>query len=584
MAFPKAQKRCRNFYSNGEPKDPPCPRQRNCRFLHPDDPDWGLYSFASEHPSPRRSSFNSRHDPPNMRYGARSPPPPPRRRSKERRDHWRERERDGEPRSYENGSRRSDSRDEGSRRSSISVNATTPNNPPKGTGTQNRVSQPTQPRPPSPPAMPALPPLPPDMPVASIGHRKPIEKAPSMDEKVNVWSERISLVTTAVRLQAEIAKIADEERSMHQTMNTTHFETLPDMDRTAHTDRLTALARRKQEVERKVQDEVEKLARSDTWPVQQPQPQARAYPQDMSKYIDELKGTAAEIHTLLSDMSSRISGRQPRPASLPPRNAVDTNGGPPAKRRRLSDADEERIDHSRTASSPRLSSSPSSATLNSLSERLANIEDRLVAFENDMSTLTNDVDNDLGARLEYRLDDLLSQRMVDGVGEKLDGVEQKLDLAARDLEEFKEHVAELDSGADDVANGITDLAQTLHQLVIEPDNVEQRLIKSEEIQSNQHAQIQAIQAALAAHMSQPPPHNLPPAPTYPLNSEVVIETLEGLLQDSIRRKVLPSLLEMQETVEGAVKQRNEELQKVFGKRFDLLRMGIGQLEKKILQS
>ncbi|KAG5221287.1 ATP-dependent rRNA helicase [Salix suchowensis] len=325
------------------------------------------------------------------------------------------------------------------------------------------------------------------------------------------------------------------------------------MDRTTHTDRLTALARRKQEVERKVQDEVEKLARSDTWPVQQPQPQARAYPQDMSKYIDELKGTAAEIHTLLSDMSSRISGRQPRPASLPPRNAVDTNGGPPAKRRRLSDADEERIDHSRTASSPRLSSSPSSATLNSLSERLANIEDRLVAFENDMSTLTNDVDNDLGARLEYRLDDLLSQRMVDGVGEKLDGVEQKLDLAARDLEEFKEHVAELDSGADDVANGITDLAQTLHQLVIEPDNVEQRLIKSEEIQSNQHAQIQAIQAALAAHMSQPPPHNLPPAPTYPLNSEVVIETLEGLLQDSIRRKVLPSLLEMQETVEGRVR-------------------------------
>lgn len=405
-----------------------------------------------------------------------------------------------------------------------------------------------------------------------------------MDEKVNVWSERISLVTTAVRLQAEIAKIADEERSMGQTMNTTHFETLPERDRTAHTDRLAALARRKQEVERKVQEEVEKLARSDTWPVQQPQPQARTSPQDVSKYIDELKGTAAEIHTLLSDMSSGISGRQPQPAPLPPRNGVDTNGGPPAKRRRLSDADEERIDHSRAASSPRLSSSPSSATLNSLSERLANIEDRLVAFENDMSTLTNDVDNDLGARLEDRLDELLSQKMVDDVGEKLDGVEQKLDLAARDLEEFKEHVAELDSGADDVANGITDLAQTLHQLVIEPDNVEQRLIKVEEFQSNQHAQIQAIQAALAAHMSQPPPQNLPTAPTYPLNSEVVIETLEGLLEDSIRRKVLPSLQEMQTTVEGAVKQRNEELQQVFGKKFELLRMGIGQLEKKILQS
>ncbi|KAF7440507.1 hypothetical protein PC9H_000852 [Pleurotus ostreatus] len=576
MAFPKAPKRCRNFHSNGEPKDPPCPRQRSCRFLHPDDPDWGLYSSASGHASPRRSSFSSRHDPPNMRYGARSPSPPRRRRSKEGRDHWRERERerDREPRPYENGSKRSDSRDEGSRRSSISVNAPTPNNSQRGTGTQN----PTQPRLSSPPAMPALPPPPPDMPVASTSHRKPIEKAPSMDEKVNVWSERISLVTTAVRLQAEIAKIADEERSMRQTMNTTHFETLPERDRTAHMDRLAALARRKQEVERKVQEEVEKLARSDTWPVQQPQPQARTSPQDVSKYIDELKGTAAEIHALLSDMSSGISGRQPRPAPLQPRNGVDTNGGPPAKRRRLSDADEERIDHSGTASSPRLSSSPSSATLNSLSERLANIEDRLVAFENDMSTLTNDVDNDLGARLEYRLDELLSQKMVDDVGEKLDGVEQKLDLAARDLEEFKEHVAELDSGADDVANGITDLAQTLHQLV------EQRLIKAEEFQSNQHAQIQAIQAALAAHMSQPPPQNLPPVPTYPLNSEVIIESLEGLLEDSIRRKVLPSLQKMQTTVEGAVKQRNEELQQVFGKRFELLRMGIGQLEKKILQS
>lgn len=208
MAFPKAPKRCRvcpkitfifhnvthfaqNFHSNGEPKDPPCPRQRSCRFLHPDDPDWGLYSSASEHASPRRPSFSSRQDPPNMRYGARSPSPPRRRRSKERRDHWRERERDREPRSYENGSRRSDSRDEGSRRSSISVNAPTPNNPPKGTGTQNRVPQPTQPRPSSPPAMPALPPPPPDMPVASTSHRKPTEKALSMDEKVNVWSERI---------------------------------------------------------------------------------------------------------------------------------------------------------------------------------------------------------------------------------------------------------------------------------------------------------------------------------------------------------------------------------------------------------
>lgn len=114
--------------------------------------------------------------------------------------------------------------------------------------------------------------------------------------------------------------------------------------------------------------------------------------------------------------------------------------------------------------------------------------------------------------------------------------------------------------------------------------MEQRLIKVEEFQSNQHAQIQAIQAALAAHMSQPPPQNLPTAPTYPLNSEVVIETLEGLLEDSIRRKVLPSLQEMQTTVEGAVKQRNEELQQMFGKKFELLRVGIGQLEKKILQS
>lgn len=211
MAFPKAPKRCRvcpkitflfhngahfvqNFHSNGEPKDPPCPRQHSCRFLHPNDPDWDLH--ASEHSSPRRSSFNSRHDPP-MRYGARSPSPPRRphkhvSRSKERRDHWRERER--EPRAHENGSRRSDSRDEGSRRSSVSVNAPMPNNPPKAPGTQNRVSQPTQPRPPSPPAMPIPPPPPPDMPVASTSHRTPIEKAPSMDDKVNVWNQRIRRV------------------------------------------------------------------------------------------------------------------------------------------------------------------------------------------------------------------------------------------------------------------------------------------------------------------------------------------------------------------------------------------------------
>lgn len=113
--------------------------------------------------------------------------------------------------------------------------------------------------------------------------------------------------------------------------------------------------------------------------------------------------------------------------------------------------------------------------------------------------------------------------------------------------------------------------------------MEQRLIKAEEVQSSQLAQIQAIQAALAAHMSQPPPQNFPPTPTYPLNSEVVVDMLEGILEDSIRRKVLPSLQEMQKTVEDAVKQRNEELQQVFGKRFELLRMGIGQLEK-ILQS
>ncbi|KDQ33300.1 hypothetical protein PLEOSDRAFT_1080595 [Pleurotus ostreatus PC15] len=369
--------------------------------------------------------------------------------------------------------------------------------------------------------MPALPPPPPDMPVASTSHRKPIEKAPSMDEKVNVWSERISLVTTAVRLQAEIAKIADEERSMRQTMNTTHFETLPERDRTAHMDRLAALARRKQEVERKVQEEVEKLARSDTWPGSPADnPGLHLCNLEMEWTLTVARQRSVGDCQMLTKNVSTIQGQQ----------------------------------------------------------RLANIEDRLVAFENDMSTLTNDVDNDLGARLEYRLDELLSQKMVDDVGEKLDGVEQKLDLAARDLEEFKEHVAELDSGADDVANGITDLAQTLHQLV------EQRLIKAEEFQSNQHAQIQAIQAALAAHMSQPPPQNLPPVPTYPLNSEVIIESLEGLLEDSIRRKVLPSLQKMQTTVEGAVKQRNEELQQVFGKRFELLRMGIGQLEKKILQS
>ncbi|KAF4603651.1 hypothetical protein EYR38_004065 [Pleurotus pulmonarius] len=433
--------------------------------------------------------------------------------------------------------------------------------------------------------MPVPPPPPPDMPVASTSHRTPIEKAPSMDDKMN--RNFYSLVSVAVRLQAEIAKIADEERSMRQTMNTSHFDTLPEKDKIAHADRLAALAKHKQELERKVQEEVVKLARSDTWPVQQQQPQrqARTSPQDVSKCIDELKGTAAEIHTLLSDMSTGISGRQSQPVPPPPRNGVDTNGGPPAKRRRLSDADEERIDHSRATSSPRPSSSPPSATLVALSERLANIEDRLVAFENDMSTLTNDADNELGSRLELRLDDLLSQRMVDDVGEKLGGVEQKVDLATRDLEEFRVHVAELDSGADEVVNGITDLVQTLRQLAIDPDNVEQRLIKAEEVQSNHFAQIQAIQAALAAHMSQPPPpQNVPTTPTYPLNSEIVVDTLEGLLENSIRRKVLPSLQEMQKTIEDAVKQRNEELQQVFGKRFELLRMGIGQLEKKILQS
>lgn len=257
---------------------------------------------------------------------------------------------------------------------------------------------------------------------------------------------------------------------MRQTMNTSHFETLPEKDKIAHADRLTALAKRKQELERKMQEEVEKLARSDTWPIQQPQFQRQAL-QDVSKYIDELKGTAAEIHTLLSDMSIGISVRQPQPIPLPPRNGVDTNGGPPAKRRRLSDAGEERIDHSRATSPPRPSSSPPSATLVSLSERLANIEDRIVALENDMSAITNDADSELGVRLELRLDELLSQRMVDDVGEKLGGVEQKVDLAARDLEEFRVHVTELDSGADEVVSGITDLVQTLRRLAIDPDNV-----------------------------------------------------------------------------------------------------------------
>ncbi|KAF9464713.1 hypothetical protein BDZ94DRAFT_1190609 [Collybia nuda] len=578
-------KRCFYFDRNGNPLRQGCPRKASCHFIHPNDPEWDKApdSFPPLHirqrwsPPAETRKFETpisprEHNKGTSRYRSRRTPSPHKHNSRDRSEGEvsRHDEALGKFRRQSSDQRRSETSVPDDKASSLAPHADSislsntevgdhPMAPPP---IPSSVSLSPPPPPPPPPPQPSsnnvltFPP-PPPVPTAPFWRKgsPATYPDPTPEEARKSWLERIKLMTECLRKEKILKKIQKDLTEAKLDLTRQRVVTLPEVNQRKAKDHLTNLEFQRDETEKAFENSILRLIKSKSWPVA---PQLVdggqvEKPQEILNYLNDLINKSAEMHKVLIDIQERGAS-----SLVGATSDMDVDPQRPLKRRRLSESE----------SSIQFQSQPSAQELETLRDRVLNIEERFSAFKNDL--------------------DVHDAELLEVIDERLDAKQESIKfgqtaastISQDEHQEVQQNINKTGADMDEIATEITDLikqttAQEADRVAIRREietlnssfqGFQDKLQRFEANREKHRMTIEALEAAVSAHVAQPPsPPGSPHMPTH----DHILEELEDSVVDMVRAHTKPLIETMRSQVEDLLRIQNKEMYDIFSSKLTL---------------
>jgi hypothetical protein len=267
----------------------------------------------------------------------------------------------------------------------------------------------------------------------------------------------LRLISESARANSDHVNLNAQVEHYRRLVNSTRYPHLPESDKTQLQARLADLEQRSQAAKKAHDDAIARLTETDTWPVtRRGEPDYKL----LVLCIVELRDTITEMHDALNDLVAQRNNTYiapppppPVPSSSAPSMAMDIDRRP-LKRRRMSEDDA--VDSS-VQSSKRTRGS--SGDLDLIRNKILALEKRLSDFEITMNQHDKEVEAEIDARMDEKLEALKELRAAPAPSDtklepgedqnlltekdKLQAAEQNLTTVGDEIEELAEAVGGL---------------------------------------------------------------------------------------------------------------------------------------------
>ncbi|KAF8163749.1 hypothetical protein B0H34DRAFT_696674 [Crassisporium funariophilum] len=432
------------------------------------------------------------------------------------------------------------------------------------------------------------PPPPPDLPPSlALASGSPV-RDPSLEEKRSMWETRLNILADSERARERLAELEEDSTHAENIVGTKFFALLPEADQKRLTKELADIQRQREEARRAHQNALDKLLKSDSWPMVPPAVDDRMDEKhaEIVQYIKELKDMTGEMSKILGDIavfrpppSISWAGEDDADENAQNDMAMDIDQGAPAtsrKRRRLSENLE--------GPDGGHAQMPSQGELNDFLERLVLLEGETSTLQNDSNAHNQEMRAEFEDLLEAKMEELNLTR-ADEEKKAREEEEQVLNGVRRDIDQTGQEVGEL-------ANEIADLIVRVGAMEVDLDKekrerqesfdkvlqVEQRLQEYTSTRETNARTIQTFQAALAAYTSRPPS---PPASPRMPSSTYILQSLEEPLVQAMRSNIMPVVEEVRGQMEKLVQAQSEELYKTLWGRINMTLKVLETIQSKI---
>jgi len=236
-----------------------------------------------------------------------------------------------------------------------------------------------------------------------------------------------------VQTRNQYTKVEEDIASCRRLLETLRFPSLPDEDKQALCTELEKLESQREEAKKSLEEKISHLTKSNSWPVS-PRGEVEEGEvdkhQEMVKYVEELKNTAIEMNRTLNDIREGKSTTE-REHVMP----IDTNlpegSARPLKRRRLSDAEHP--------------SPPIATEVDTLRDKLLDLEDRFAGFQNDLNEHNQELMQEVKAYIEAKVEEitLAVKAGVDDPSDRYDKADQEVKRMHGEVVELAEEIGAL---------------------------------------------------------------------------------------------------------------------------------------------
>jgi chromosome segregation ATPase len=178
-------------------------------------------------------------------------------------------------------------------------------------------------------------------------------------------------------------------------METLRLPSLPDDGKQALSAEIAKLESQRDDTKKSLDEKISRLTHSNSWPInprdEVEEGELEKY-QEMTKYVEELKNTATEMNRVLNDIRERKSSEEHDHVTA---MDVDLPEGTAhlLKRRPLSDAEHP---------------PPATEEVDTLRDKLLDLEDRFAEFENDLNEHNQELMQEVKAYIEGKADEIAS--------------------------------------------------------------------------------------------------------------------------------------------------------------------------------
>ncbi|KAG5642955.1 hypothetical protein DXG03_001836 [Asterophora parasitica] len=439
---------------------------------------------------------------------------------------------------------------------------------------------------PPPASPPSLPPPsrsapPPPMP-ASVPPPSLMPVAPKLVSNVQItppeqlkatWAERIKLIADSVTCKQQMTKLETDITNTQRLLDSARVSDLPDESKQRIQTELSDLQAKQKDLAKRRDDTITQLTKSNAWPappLTDAEEKELKDHNDMVAYVETLEKTAKEMNALLNDLRERKGLDDTLPTPMDVDQPQDGSSRPP-KRRRVSDDPEP---------APVPERGPTLEELEEVHDKLQDLEARYVTFENDQyahdAEMRAEAEEALDAKLEeFRLS--LAEAPVPGPDDKYAVVKNTVDEIGSEVQGLTTEVASLVEQAEAQKKEMEAVRQRIEDTNAELAQMTQQFQTLVAERERDHRAIAALEAALTAYTTEPPPVSPYPGLTH----DQLIELMEEPLLDMVRDNVKPLIELLRVQVETMLRSQNQEMYKTLWGRLSLTLRMVEAIAKRI---